>query len=58
LLEALIPGRAPVALTLDDPRDAQGDAIDATRHPEMEFSFACAEELPAGTVLRTPHAPR
>jgi len=51
-LEALVPGKAPIPLMLDDLRDGDGNAIDATRHPEMPFSFRCGMELPAGAVLR------
>jgi len=51
-LEALVPVQAPVRVTLEDLRDENGHPVDATRHPEMRFSFCCETELPAGTVLR------
>jgi len=51
-LQAIAPGQPPIDLTLADPRDEAGHPIEATRHAEMLFSFACSLELPQGTVLR------
>ncbi|MDR2753747.1 MAG: U32 family peptidase C-terminal domain-containing protein [Oscillospiraceae bacterium] len=53
-LEALAPGQPPLPLSLTDLRDGDGCKIDATRHPEMLFSFTCASPLPKGAVLRGP----
>jgi len=51
-LEALSPGKAPVAITLDDLRGEGGEEIDATRHAKMKFSFGCETKLERGTILR------
>ena len=52
ILQAISPGQSPIEFTLDDLRDETGQPIEATRHAEMLFSFACDVDLPYGAVLR------
>ena len=51
-LEALLPGRPPVVIPVEDLRDGAGEAIQATPHATMAFSLPWPEALPVGTVLR------
>jgi putative protease len=52
VLEALQPGRAPAPVPLQQLRDEAGQPLDATRHPEMRFTFVCETALAPGAVLR------
>ncbi|MCL2195622.1 MAG: U32 family peptidase, partial [Oscillospiraceae bacterium] len=54
-LQAVVPGQPPVELTLHDLQDEAGQPLEATRHAEMLFSFACEVDLPEGTLLRRCH---
>lgn len=51
-LEALLPGRPPVVIPVEDLRDGAGEVIQATPHATMAFSLPWPEALPVGTVLR------
>ncbi|MCL2446117.1 MAG: U32 family peptidase [Oscillospiraceae bacterium] len=51
-MQAVAPGQPPIDLTLNDLQDEAGQALEATRHAEMLFSFACDLNLPEGAILR------
>lgn len=51
-LEALTPSGDRIPLVPEDLQNAQGEAISATPHAKMAFSFACAAELPPLSFLR------
>ena len=52
LLEAVPPGRPPVAFSAACLRDGEGAPISDTPHPLMRFSLPFPEPLPPGTFLR------
>lgn len=51
-LEALLPGKPPVKIPVEDLRNGEGEPIQATPHATMAFSLPWEEPLPAGTILR------
>ena len=51
-LEVLAPGIVPFSVTPQVLYNADGEAVEATNHPMMQFSFPCETELPAGAFLR------
>ena len=51
-LEVLTPDAVPFAVTVPQIINADGEAVDATRHPMMVFSFPCETPLPDGAILR------
>ena len=51
-LEVLTPETVPFSVTVQQIRNADGEPVQATNHPMMEFSFPCETPLPAGAILR------
>ncbi len=51
-LDALLPGKPPVKIPVEDLRNGEGEPIQATPHATMAFSLPWEEPLPAGTILR------
>ena len=51
-LEVLTPDKEPFSVTVAQIVNADGEAMDATRHPMMAFSFPCETPLPDGAILR------
>ena len=51
-LEVLTPDKEPFSVTVAQIVNADGEAVDATRHPMMAFSFPCETPLPDGAILR------
>lgn len=52
MLEALIPRGGCISLKAVDLRSSEGEKIDCTPHPTMEFSIEYPQPLPAGTIIR------
>lgn len=51
-LEIVRPGKHPIELTAAQLRNADGEPITATPHPNMQFSMQCGEQLAPLTILR------
>ena len=51
-LEVLAPDIVPFEVTPQALFNAEGEAIKATNHPMMAFSFPCEREIPKGAFLR------
>ncbi|MDD6146589.1 MAG: U32 family peptidase [Oscillospiraceae bacterium] len=51
-LEAMEVGKPPFKVKVLDLRNGDGEAIEATNHPMMRFSFRCERPLEAETILR------
>ncbi len=51
-LEALEVGKIPFRIIAKNLRNAEGEAIEATQHPMMDFSFECETPLEDETILR------
>ncbi len=52
VLECMIAGKKPFSVTAKNMKDAEGESIDCTRHPMMNFTFECATPLEPQTLLR------
>ncbi len=55
-LEALEVGKAPFKIIANGLRNAEGEAIEATQHPMMDFTFECETPLEDETILRKERA--
>ena len=55
-LEALEVGKAPFKVVAKNLRNAEGEVIEATQHPMMDFSFECETPLEDETILRKERA--
>lgn len=55
-LEALEVGKAPFKIIAKGLRNAEGEAIEATQHPMMDFTFECETPLEDETILRKERA--
>ncbi len=55
-LEALEVGKAPFKVVAKNLKNAEGEAIEATQHPMMDFSFECDIPLEDETILRKERA--
>lgn len=55
-LEALETDKAPFSVVAKGLRNAEGEAIEATQHPMMDFSFECETPLQDETILRKARA--
>ena len=55
-LEALEVGKPPFSVKAVNLKNAEGEAIEATQHPMMEFSFECETPLEDETILRKARA--
>ena len=51
-LELLIPGRKPVAFTVMEMQNAEGESIDYCPHPEMEIRMTLPVPAPEYSILR------
>jgi putative protease len=51
-VELLTPGKAGVEITVEDLRDADGNEIDSTPHPYMNFSIKAPFEIKEGDIIR------
>ena len=51
-LELLIPGRKPVAFTVGEMQNAEGESIDYCPHPEMEIHMTLPVPAPEYAILR------
>jgi putative protease len=51
-LEVLTPDAVPFCVTAKELFNADGERVEATNHPMMEFSFPCETPLPVGAILR------
>ncbi len=51
-LELLMPGRAPVAFTAGEMRDASGAPVEAASHPKMELRLTLPCQAPPLSILR------
>ena len=51
-LECMVAGKKPFTVKALNLRDAEGGAIDSTRHPMMNFTFECETPLESQTLLR------
>ena len=51
-LEVLTPNAVPFCVTAKELFNADGERVEATNHPMMEFSFPCETPLPVGAILR------
>ena len=51
-LECMVAGKKPFTVKALNLRDAEGEAIDSTRHPMMNFTFECETPLESQTLLR------
>ncbi len=51
-LELLIPGRKPVAFTVGQMQNAEGESIDYCPHPEMEIRMTLPVPAPEYSILR------
>ncbi len=51
-LEVLAPDIVPFSVTPKELFNADGEAIEATNHPMMAFSFPCERKIPKGAFLR------
>ncbi len=51
-LEVLESDKPPFKITVRGLKNAQGEAIEATNHPMMSFSFDCEKPLESGAILR------
>ena len=51
-LELLIPGRKPVAFTVMEMQNAEGEFIDYCPHPEMEIRMTLPVSAPEYSILR------
>lgn len=51
-LELLIPGRKPVAFTVGQMKNAEGESIDYCPHPEMEIRMTLPVPAPEYSILR------
>ena len=51
-LEVLAPDTVPFTVTPQTLLNADGEAVEATNHPMMAFSFPCETPLPKGAFLR------
>lgn len=56
-LEVLAPEIEPFSVKVTALQNADGEAIEATNHPMMAFSFPCEREIPAGAFLRKMREP-
>ena len=56
-LEVLAPEIEPFSVTVTALQNADGEAIEATNHPMMAFSFPCEREIPKGAFLRKMREP-
>ena len=51
-LEAMFVGKEPFKVTAKNLKNADGEAIDSTNHPMMDFTFECDIPLEDETILR------
>ena len=51
-LELLIPGQKPLAFTVGDMKNAEGESIDYCPHPEMEIRMTLPVPAPEYAILR------
>ncbi len=51
-LEALEVSKSPFKVIAKGLKNSEGEAIEATQHPMMDFSFQCEAPLEEGTILR------
>ncbi len=51
-LEALEVSKPPFKVIAKGLKNSEGEAIEATQHPMMDFSFQCETSLEEGTILR------
>ncbi len=51
-LEALEVSKPPFKVIAKELKNSEGEAIEATQHPMMDFSFECETPLEEGTILR------
>ena len=56
-LEVLAPRIDPFPVKVTALQNADGEAIEATNHPMMAFSFPCEREIPKGAFLRKMREP-
>ena len=52
VLEVLTPNAVPFCVMAKVLFNADGERVEATNHPMMEFSFPCETPLPVGAILR------
>ena len=51
-LECMVAGKKPFTVKAQNLRNADGEPIDSTRHPMMNFTFECETPLESQTLLR------
>ena len=51
-LEAMFVGEKPFKVTAKNLKNADGEAIESTNHPMMDFTFECDIPLEDETILR------
>ena len=51
-LEVVGPDLRPFAITAADIRDAEGNALEEPRHPEMKFTMQLPKQVPALSMIR------
>ena len=51
-LELLTPGKPGIPFTASEMRDAEGNAIDAALHPQMQFTMRTSIPVRTGDILR------
>lgn len=51
-LEVMVKGDKPFTVKATELKNADGEAIEATNHPMMKFSFRCDTPLESETILR------
>ncbi len=51
-VEILMPQQKPLALTVSDLQNGEGEPIESANHAVMDCSFLCEQEVPAGAFVR------
>lgn len=51
-LECMVAGKKPFTVKALNLRNSDGEAVDSTRHPMMDFTFECETPLESQTLLR------